>query len=495
MRPGVSGRRCQAAAAALAGAALVHAAALPASGREPSPSVLRREIERIAARPPLVAAFWGIEVRSLRTGRVLYARDSARNFKPASTVKLVTTAAALDAFGPDERLRTTVETSGRLDALGRVLGDVYLVGRGDPNLSGRFRDGRATAVLEDLSEALRAAGVRRIEGRLVGHDGLFAGERRGEDWSWGDLVWSYGAEVSALSFNDNSARLTAAPGERVGDPLVVDADPPSSHYRVVSTAVTSAAGSKAELVLRNDPGTNLFQLSGSWPLGGLPWEGRVAIADPARYAATALAEALSARGIRITGGVQTSSDPLPPGLRVLAAHDSEPMAEIVKVVNKESQNLHTEMLLRLLGARLKGAGTVQAGHEAVADFLERLAVPSETWSLQDGSGLSRSDIVTPRGLVALLAAMDRHRHAAAFRDSLAVAGVDGTLRHRMRGTPAEGRVLAKTGSLRLVNALAGYATHRTGDRLAFAVVFNNHTGGGTPAVAAIDQIVNVLVTR
>ena len=158
-------------------------------------------------------------MRSLRSGRVLYARDAEKNFKPASTLKLVTTAAALDAFGPDARLRTTVETAGRLDAYGRILGDVYLVGRGDPNLSGRFHAGRATAPLEELADALqKPPGVRRIEGRLVGHEGLFQGDRRGEDWAWGDLVWSYGAEVSALSFNDNAAQLSAARRRARGRP-------------------------------------------------------------------------------------------------------------------------------------------------------------------------------------------------------------------------------------------------------------------------------------
>ncbi|HVR72163.1 MAG TPA: D-alanyl-D-alanine carboxypeptidase/D-alanyl-D-alanine-endopeptidase [Vicinamibacteria bacterium] len=473
-------------------AALTTAAAV---ARASAPTALRREIDRIALRPPLAHAWWGIEVRSLRSGRVLYARDAEKNFKPASTLKLVTAAAALDALGPDARLRTTVETAGRLDAYGRILGDVYLVGGGDPNLSGRFHDGRTTATLEELAGALHASGVRRIEGRLIGHEALFGGDRRGEDWAWNDLVWSYGAEVSALSFNDNAAQLRAIPGERVGDPLVVERDPVSAHYGVVSTAVTSAAGGKPELVLRSDPGSNLIRLSGSLPHGGEPWAAGVAIADPARYAAVVFSEVLAARGISLTGTVATSSDPLPAGRRVLAARESEPLAEILRVVNKKSQNLHSEMLLRLLGARVKGEGTVEAGHEAVEDFLRRLGVPAESWDLRDASGLSRSDIVTPRGLAALLVAMDKHPHAAAFRDSLPVAGVDGTLEGRMRGTAAQGRVRAKTGSLRHVNALAGYATHRGGERLVFAIVLNHHTAGGTVGVGAIDDIVNALVTR
>jgi D-alanyl-D-alanine carboxypeptidase/D-alanyl-D-alanine-endopeptidase (penicillin-binding protein 4) len=478
-----------------AGAAAVALLAGAAAAREPAPAVLRQEIERIVSRPALAHAWWGIEVRSLRSGRVLYARDAERNFKPASTLKLVATAAALDALGPQARLRTTVETAGRLDVHGRILGDVYLVGGGDPNLSGRFHAGRATATLEELADGLHAAGVRRIEGRLVGHEGLFQGERRGEDWAWNDLVWGYGAEVSALSFNDNSAQLSARAGERVGDPLIADRDPVTAHYAVVSTAVTSAAGTAAELVLRSDPGSNLFRLSGSLPLGGEPWQGNVAIADPARYAATVFAEVLATRGIRVAGAVATSSEALPAGLRVLARRESEPLSEILTVVNKRSQNLHTEMLLRLVGSRVKGEGTLEAGQEAALDFLRRQKVETETWDVRDAAGLSRSDILTPHGLAGLLLAMDKHPHAAVFRDSLPVAGVDGTLEGRMKASAAQGRVQAKTGSIRHVNALAGYATHRTGDRLAFAIVLNHHTAGGPVAVRAIDDIVEVLVTR
>jgi len=217
----------------------------------------------------------------------------------------------------------------------------------------------------------------------------------------------------------------------------------------------------------------------------------VALEDPARYAATVFAEILEAKGIRVAGEVKTSSAPLPTGTRVLAAHDSAPLAEILKGVNKPSQNLRTEMLLRLLGAR-RGAGTVEAGHAAVAEFLRRVGVNPQAWALQDGSGLSRSDLVSPHEMVTLLVAMDGHPHAAAFRASLPVAGVDGTLDSRMKGTAAEGRVQAKTGTIRNVNALAGYATAGNGERLAFYAVINHHTTEGSDAVAALDALAELL---
>jgi D-alanyl-D-alanine carboxypeptidase/D-alanyl-D-alanine-endopeptidase (penicillin-binding protein 4) len=466
--------------------------AAPASGKDLRPDALRKPLDAVADRPAFASAFWGIEVRSLRTGKVLYGRNAGKSLRPASTMKLVTTAAALDALGPDERLRTTVETAARLDGQGRVLGDVYLVGAGDPNLSGRFHDGRITAPFEMLADQLRSAGVRRIEGRLVGHEGLFSGERKGDDWGWGDLVWWYGAEVAALSFNDNCADLTVTPGEQERDPVVVDRNPVSGFYRVVSLATTGPKGSASTFTVERELGSNVIRLSGTLPQAGAPWTGSVALEDPARYAATVFKEVLEAKGVLVLGEVATSSAPLPGGRRVLASRDSEPVREILKAINKPSQNLHAEMLLRLLGARRKGAGTVESGHEAVVDFLRRVGVVTEAWGLRDGSGLSRSDLLTPHEMVSLLAAMDRHPHASAFRESLPIAGVDGTLRNRLKGPPTEGQVLAKTGTLRGVNALAGYLTTRSGDRLAFYAVVNNLTAPGSLGVAALDDIVRLL---
>jgi serine-type D-Ala-D-Ala carboxypeptidase/endopeptidase (penicillin-binding protein 4) len=261
---------------------------------------------------------------------------------------------------------------------------------------------------------------------------------------------------------------------------------------VSSTAVTAAAGTEPTLTLVRDLGTNLIRLSGAYPLGAKDWRGSVALEDPARYAATVFGEVLERRGIRVAGPVATSRDPLPAGTRALASHEGPPLAEALKAVNKPSQNLHAEMLLRLVGAKAKGEGSVVAGQAAVGEFLRRLGVRPDDWSLVDGSGLSRSDLVTAHEMAGLLVAMDRHPQARVFRDSLPVAGVDGTLKGRLRGTAAEGRVTAKTGTLRQVAALAGYVTTRSGARLAFAVAANHHTAKGSAVTDAIDAIAEIL---
>jgi D-alanyl-D-alanine carboxypeptidase/D-alanyl-D-alanine-endopeptidase (penicillin-binding protein 4) len=192
--------------------------------------------------------------------------------------------------------------------------------------------------------------------------------------------------------------------------------------------------------------------------------------------------------------VATSSAPLPPDVRVLATHEGIPLARRIEEVNEESQNLHAELLLRQLGLEVLGEGTTEKGLEAVEGFLDRLEVPRTGWRLQDGSGLSHTNLVTPRGLVALLVAMDRHPHRDVFRASLSEAGASGQLEDRLRGTPAEGRLLAKTGALTGVNGLAGYVVAESGKETAFAILVGNHAARSRDARRAIDAIANVLVT-
>jgi serine-type D-Ala-D-Ala carboxypeptidase/endopeptidase (penicillin-binding protein 4) len=459
-----------------------------AAAADPSPSALRKAIEPIVSQAELAAATWGIEVRSLKTGKTLYALNAAKAFRPASAMKLVTTAAALDAYGPDARPRTTLETAARLDSKGRLLGDVFLVGRGDPNISARFSPGKPAAAFEAMAAALLALDVKRIDGRLVGNEAAFTGDRRGASWTWEDLAWGYGTEVSALSFADNLVNATLLPGDRVGDPAALTLVPDSGCLNVASTVATmDARPDYDEITLLREPGSNDVRLTGRLPLGGR-WEGELAVADPAACAAAVFASVLEARGIRVGSGVATSHAPLPEGVRVLAAYDGLPMAQMIRVVNKESQNLHAEMLLRLVGLKARGQGSAEAGAVATLDFAKRHAVPTEGWSIQDGSGLSRTDLVTPAGLAALLVAMDRHPAAAAFRDSLPIAGVDGTLEKRLRGTAAEKRVLAKTGTSGLMNALAGYVTTVRGERLAFAAFVNNNAGRSRESVQALDRV-------
>ncbi len=465
---------------------------LPAVGA-PRSSGLARAVEAVIDRPAFAPAFWGIEVRDLATGQVLYQRNAGKNMAPASVNKLFTGAAALDAYGPDARFRTTLETSAHLDPEGRLAGDLYLVGRGDPGLGEVGPGGRDG--LDILADGLAAAGVRLVDGRIVGEDAVFAGERRGPAWEWGDLVWCYGAEVSGLSWNGSCADLVVSPGPRAGSPVTVTRRPASSYYEVVSTATTSAPGVKADLRLVRELGSSVIELSGTYPAGASPDVLSVALENPARYAADVFAERLTTRGIRVTGGAAAEPGPPAASRRVLATRESEPLSRILEDTNKPSDNFRAELLLRLLGLQARGDGSLEGGVAALGEFLDRQGVEVRTASLDDASGLAVTDLVSPRQIVDLLAAMDRHPYGQAFKASLPVAGRDGTLERRMRGTPAEGRVVAKTGTRQHVGALAGYAQTVSGRRLAFAILLNHHTLRTHEANAAIDAVCGVLARQ
>ncbi len=454
---------------------------------------LTRAIDAILGREVFAPAIVAIDIRDLDTGRVLFERNATVNVKPASTMKLFTTAAILDAEGATlTGPATTVESAGRLDGLGRVLGDVYLIGRGDPNLSDRFAWRSEKSPFDQMAADLRAAGITRIEGGLRGYDGLFTREEIPDNWTADDLVWSYGAEVSALSAFDNALGLRLEPGEREGDPTRLTVEPPNGFVRVENRSVTSARGNEVSVTLSRALGSRQVIIEGFLPLGGTGWDGSVAAPEPALFAATLLGEALTRHGISVRDAVTASRDPLPEGLRELASVRGPGVADQIRVVNKESQNLHAEMLLRRLGLDVFKDAGVESSLRAREAFLKRQGVRFGDTAMYDGSGLSRADLVTARAEVDLLVAMARHPLARAFRESLPIAGRDGSLRRRMAGTRAEGRVFAKTGSLRHVNALAGYVDSSSGRHLVFSMIVNHHTRPSREATAAMDEICALL---
>ncbi len=464
----------------------------PNAGAESPSIVLSERLNAILDAEAFASAFWGVEVRDAQNGTLLYSRNGAKAFTPASVMKLFVGAAALDALGPDDRPRTSVETVARVDRQGRVLGDVQLVGRGDPALYARPTAGEPVPALEGLANALRDGGVTRIEGRLLADESYFQGPRRGADWAWGDLTWWYGAEVSALSFNDNTATLRISPGEAPGDPALVERFPLSAYYSLDANVRTTAAGGSPDLRLTRDLGANAVTLSGSVPLGAEPRTLAVALEDPALFAVSVFEELLRARGIVVTRGVGKATRALPERAHVLASHDGPTLAERLAAINKHSQNLHAEILLRVLGARVKGAGSAEHGRDAVLEFLTRAGVPSASLDLRDAAGLSRASLVSPEQLARLLVFMHRHPQASVFVASLPVSGLDGSLRQRLLAEPAAGAVAAKTGTLAHVHALAGYVTRRDGATLAFAALLNQWSGGARQAQDALDAIARTL---
>lgn len=442
---------------------------------------------------------WGVLIADAATGAVLFEQNADRYFVPASNMKLFTTALALAKLGPDYRFRTTLESTAE-PVEGKIYGPLYLVGRGDPNLSNRKFpylakeefEGPPEKVIVELADALAAKGVKEISGDIVGDDSFFPRERYPNGWEIDDMVWEYGAAISAIVIDDNTVQLTLTPGEKAGDKVDAVVTPSAPEFVVDNQIVTSAAGVKADLTLKREPGSQVVTILGTMPARGSPRKLVLAIQEPALHGAAMLKRLLEDRGIKVGGSARALSFPpgAPPGETrvVLAEHLSIPLGESVKLVNKISQNLHTEVLLRT-AARQSGVWATPDDLLATATaFYAEAGIPAGDVVQTDGSGLSRHDLVTPRALVALLLFAQKQPWFSVYFDSLPIAGLDGTLEDRMKNSIAAGRMHAKTGSVEHVRTRSGYADLPSGRRLVFALLSNNMGSKGHEATDALDAL-------
>jgi D-alanyl-D-alanine carboxypeptidase/D-alanyl-D-alanine-endopeptidase (penicillin-binding protein 4) len=454
---------------------------------------LDQRIDNILAASDVRRGSWGIQVVELVSGKSLYERDADHLFIPASNMKMFTTAAALEKLGPDYIFHTTAESDALPDAQGRVW-DLYLVGRGDPNLGVRTfpyayhgLQQPADKFLGELADQVKARGVREVVRNLVADDSYFVWEPFAPNWAADDFDWGYGAPVSALAFNDNLLTLHVKPGAMAGDEAEVRLEPVADYYLLRNHVQTGAKGTEKNYLLERQPGSMELDLWGKIPVSDGEDVDTIAIANPPRLMAEQFRAALRARGIVVEGPIEVRHftrleaaslpNPAPPSSPriVLAEHTSPPLSEAIKVVNKESENLHAEMLLRSLGHVLNNRGSLAGGLEALNAFAAQQVgiLPGETY-FSDGSGLSREDLVAPHAAVKLLLYMARSPHFHAYFDSLPVAGIDGTLAHRFLDDDVKGKIHAKTGSVEHVNTLSGYMDLPSGKRLVFSVMTNNH---------------------
>jgi serine-type D-Ala-D-Ala carboxypeptidase/endopeptidase (penicillin-binding protein 4) len=488
---------------------------------------LKKQVETILAQPDLARGFWGIDIASATTGKVLYSFNSTKLFTPASNTKLFTTAAALALIGPDYKFRTTVETNGSLDKYGRLTGDLILVGRGDPTLSGRElpyntrtqRDADPVRVLEQLADELAQKGVKYVDGDLIADDSYFAFERYGDGWSQDDLVWADGAPVSALTINDNVVFVNILPGARPGDKAFVSIMPFADYYTIDNRLMTTPAGGVRRIYINREPGATQLTLWGTMPIDDTGANEGLAIDDPAEFAATLFRHLLEVRGVAVYGKQRTRHTELanlstftttvtassggggdhslttPAGPLVLAEYQSGPLSQDIEVVNKVSQNLHAEILLRLLGREKGTAGTVQAGLEVLRGFLNNAGISSDEYDFHDGSGLSRQNLVTPHAIVQLLQYAAGQPWGKEFRESLPAAGLDGSLADRFKDLTAGTKIYGKTGSLGGVKSLSGYAVTPKGEQIVFSIVSNNLSLPGKRVTDVIDSVVEAAVNH
>jgi serine-type D-Ala-D-Ala carboxypeptidase/endopeptidase (penicillin-binding protein 4) len=465
---------------------------------------LTKRLDRRLDAPPFDRAFWGVAVVDQK-GKLVYGRNEHRLFTPASTAKLVVSAVAAALLPPELTVRTSLYAGGPIKD-GVLQGDLVLYGRGDPTLGIRcygtdtLREGACDrdpfARLRVLAEGLKARGVRVVQGDLVGDGSYFEPLQVHPGWELFDLNWWYAAPVSGLGFHDNSIDFTWAPGIAPGAPALISYSPDLEEIVFENRTVTVPAGGVTDIGNRffRVPGTDRVWAEGTVAMDRAPHIESFAVTDPNRWAARALRQVLAETGIAVAGATRSTTDSMlyrqaraaPP----LAEVAGRPVRDWIFPILNTSQNWFAEMLLKQLGKRLGRAGSWEEGLQVEARFLtDSLRIDSTEFALTDGSGLSPENLVSPWALTQLLRAIRAHPHYSAFAAGLPVAGGVGSLRTRFVGTPLEGRVRAKTGSIGRVNALSGYIERPDGRWLTFSIQVNHHTQSTKTVLAAIDSLV------
>jgi D-alanyl-D-alanine carboxypeptidase/D-alanyl-D-alanine-endopeptidase (penicillin-binding protein 4) len=507
---------------------------------------LPAQIADLLADPAVSRDHWGIMVTSLDGARI-FALNEAQLFQPASNAKLFTTAAALALLGPDRTFQTKVIAEGTLTRKGELQGDLVLKGGGDANFASQLFPYRSPSAspatapsaspatppspltsVDELADQVVAKGLRVVDGDVIGDDSYFAYDPYPQNWSEDDLLWGYGAPVSALTIHDNQIDVTITPTAKDSDTAEIRLNPDLPYYSGVRSVRTWDVGDGNSVLFERSPGSKELSITGRVSPKAGPDHEEIAIEDPAEYAALALKTALEKRGVLVKGGVSTrhwdpkNSAPFLPATRepipnfvpmltqdlhtecvsqpvlsmtpilettTLATHSSPPVAHDIFLTNKVSQNLHTEILLRNIGATHDCEHTARRGLQWEHQFLLYAGLDPSDFVFYDGSGLSSHDLVTPRATAKLLQFATTQPWFADWKASLPVAGEDGTLESRFPNPPLKDHLFAKTGTLGEARALSGYLDCASGRTVIFSILVDNHLPGTTADRGVMDKIV------
>ncbi len=444
-------------------------------------------------------AHWGIHAVALASGQTLAAINQTRHFVPASNTKLFSTALALDRLGPNYRFQTKVVADMLPDKKGRIMGDLRLIGGGDPTLSGRIypyqpkaQTNSPYAPLEDLAAQLIERGVKEIQGDILGDDTRYPWEPFPEGWAVDDPIYEYGAPVSALTWNDNAFRLTLDAAAETGQAPGLTIFPNIGYFNIQNLASTGS-GREKKIDIRRIPAANEIVVSGQLGIAANSYTELLGVDDPALFTASAFREVLEQKGIKVAGSARPyhrlEGEARPIGGQILAQRMSPNLAEVAQVVNKVSQNLHAEILLREVAFVKRSEGTRKLGQEEMKDFLAEAGAAKDGFHFEDGSGLSRLTLLTPETAVKLLTYMHKSKNAEAYALTLPIGNEDGTLDTRFAGQAKASRIHAKTGSLSHVSALSGYADSPTRGRIAFSILVNNFNSPTSEIRSIVDKIV------
>ncbi|MCL2878584.1 MAG: D-alanyl-D-alanine carboxypeptidase/D-alanyl-D-alanine-endopeptidase [Acidobacteria bacterium] len=447
---------------------------------------LRRDLDVIFSDPRLSDAQWGVAVHSLDREESLFKYNADKLYIPASNEKILTAAAALLRLGPEYRFKTRVLIEGAID--GDILrGNLVIQGFGDPALSPRIDGGKDPFVaFRAFADRLKVRGIKSIEGNIAGDASAFKGTGYGRGWELDDLTESYAAPVSALAFNENFASFQIRPGAKAGDAAILSSEPLSGYPRVENSVVTTGAGGAAAVIVEHVSGDagapETIKIRGTVPLKNQAVRRSVPIRRPVRYYLEALRRQLEKEGIDVSNCDIKEDYPAPePGgsgtVELLMTHESAPLTEILTPIMKDSLNMPSETLLRVLGLEIRGTGTDAAGIEAVAEALETMGIRKGSYIYSDASGLSRRNLISADVFVRALGFMYRQSVFPRFYAAMAIAGTDGTLKNRLTGAAVKGNIHAKTGTISGISAISGYVRTADGEMLAFSMIANNYASG------------------
>jgi len=437
---------------------------------------LANDIHAIIGDRSFADATWGISVVSCESGEILFNHAGALNRQVASNLKLVSTSAALSVLGGDHRFATELYLGDVLDD-SPAGNDLIIRTLGDPSISPSFScDPRA--VLSEWCRLLDSLGVRQLR-NIVVDASRYDDVPYGPGWAWDDEPYGFNAVTSAAAIYDNAVEIRIAPGAAAGDPVRVDLLPPTAYVSIQVTAQTAPADVTSTIDVRRDRGSDVVTVSGSIALGAEPYVEHIAVEDPPLFFGTLVAEELDRRQIDVRGVVLDATDvkrPLPySSIRRIAVRRSPPLRVLCAAVNKQSLNLAAEMITKELGYADCGIGSTAAGLDAIRRFVVSLGIDPERTRILDGSGLSRLSMISANDITHLLRTAWRSSWGDDLRNSLSIAGRDGTLAGRMKGSLAEGNVMAKTGYLNGIRAISGYVRSRDGEWLTFSLVTNNYS--------------------
>lgn len=450
------------------------------------PAQLAGKLDAIAAQPTLQRARVGVLVQTQGSTaadrQVLYARDADQFFIPASNAKLLTTAAALDFLGPAYRIRTSVYATPQSNGLAALR----VVGRGDPSF--------AIADLVDLAQQVSQGGIRQVS-QLVADDSYFSGSAVNPNWEWEDVQAGYGAPVNGLILNGNAINLSVVP-QSVGQPLQVMWESPlqANAWQIVNQSRTVSPGEAESIAVGRDLSQPVLHVSGQLVAGSEAEAVAIAVPNPAQAFLEQFQRTLADQAVSV-GRTAVVLAGLPQFPNELAVHQSPPLSDLLVPTNRNSNNLYAEALLKTVGVTYfpqQSVPATESGVEAVTQVLVRLGMDANQFSLADGSGLSRHNLITPSALVEILQIMATHPQASVYRNSLAVAGVNGTLRNRLRGTVLEGRLYGKSGAVSGNVALSGYVNVPNYRPLVVSVLINNSDQQAGTLRQAIDQMLLTL---